>query len=91
MTDAGLKWIQIAFDVIDYEMQHSNGDGQLLSEAADRWIAKHPVAARVCIVSVGALLTLHLANLIDKDYDVVSRTFWRKRSAQFLAWRRKTF
>lgn len=77
VTTAEQKWLQLGLDILAHELRHAN-DGQLLSEACDRWIDRNPVAARVCIVSVGGLLIAHLANLIDKDYDVVGPQFWRR-------------
>lgn len=73
---ATAKWFTLATDIVLYEVTHAS-DGELLSEACDRWIARNPVAARLSIVSAGALLTLHLANLIDSRYDPVSPHFWR--------------
>lgn len=74
---AGQKWLMLALDILSYEVQHAN-DGELLSQAADRWIIKHPKTARLCIVSAGVLLTLHVANLVDPNYDVVSTEFWKR-------------
>lgn len=76
---AAAKWAEIITDIVAYEMHHAN-DGELLSEACDRWVERHPVAARVCIISGGLLLTAHLANLIHPHYDPVSMRFflWQK-------------
>lgn len=81
---ASHKWLTLAMDIVLYEIQHA-GDGQLLSEACDRWIIQHPVAARLFIISTGVALTAHLANLVHPEYDVVSVHFWRRSRS---AWRR---
>ncbi len=78
------KWLSLAVDIVLYEIQHA-GDGQLLSEACDRWIIEPPLAARLFIVSAGLALTAHLANLVHPAYDVVSVHFWRRNGT---AWRR---
>lgn len=76
MNPAVQKIIELVIDIVSYEVRHSN-DGFLLSEEADRWIEKHPIAARVAIVSTGALLTLHLANLLAPEFDPLGKTVWR--------------
>lgn len=76
MNPAAWKFIGLFVDIVTYEVRHSN-DGLLLSEEADRWIEKHPIAARIAIVSTGALLTLHLANLLAPEVDPLGRTVWR--------------
>lgn len=81
---AAQKWVEIVVDIVAYEIAHTH-DGELLSEACDRWIVRHPIAARVCILVAGALLMSHLANLVHQDYDVVGTTFWRSRGR---AWKR---
>lgn len=75
---AGHKWLGLAVDIVSYELSHTH-DGQLLSEACDRWIARNPIAARVFILCAGGLLTLHLANAIHPDYDIVSSNFWSRK------------
>lgn len=74
--NAGQKWLHLFIDIATYEFDHSS-DGQLLSEAADRLIMKHPIAGRLLIVATGAIITLHLSNLIDDRYDIMSTQFWR--------------
>jgi len=78
---AAAKWVAIAADILAYEAEHIH-DGELLSQACDRWIEAHPVAARICIIAVGTLLTAHLANLIDPQYDPVAIRFWRRLGAR---------
>jgi hypothetical protein len=73
MNPAELKWLDIFFGILAYEIQHG-ADGNLLSEQCDRWIYKHPVLARVVIGTIGGVIVLHLANLIPGAYDPVHRT-----------------
>lgn len=75
--NAGQKWLELFVDIVAYESAHTD-DGQLLSEACDRWIEKYPVAARSIIIAIGAALIVHLANLISPKYDVISQDFWRR-------------
>lgn len=84
---AAKKWVAIAADVVAYELEHTT-DGELLSEVCDRMIAKHPITSRVVILAIGIPLTLHVANLMPKKYDIIGREFWRS-VAQHLA--RKKF
>lgn len=73
------KWLMLAADILAWEISHSR-DGQLLSEECDRWIARNPVLARTVIVTLGAVLTAHLANLIPSPnrFDPISVEFWEK-------------
>jgi hypothetical protein len=73
MNPAVAKWLDIFFSILAYELQHGE-DGNLLSEQCDRWVAHHPVMARVVIGTIGGVLVLHLANLIPGAYDPVHRT-----------------
>jgi hypothetical protein len=65
---ANRKWLALAIDILCYETEHWS-DGNLLSEACDSWIDKHPILARTIIVSAGTLITVHLANLLRDEYD----------------------
>lgn len=73
---AGQKWLAIAVDIVAWEV--TCGEENLLSAECDRQIAKRPVLARVVIVGVGAILTAHLANVIDPRFDIVSPSFWAR-------------
>ena len=77
MSAAALKWFSILMDVLAYEANHTD-DGELLSEFCDRIIERRPVLARVAILSVGLPLTLHLANLVPWQGDVISSRFWKR-------------
>lgn len=74
---AGRKWLQLIADIVLYESAHTD-DGELLSEFCDPWIQRHPVAARGVILTVGAVVVLHLANVTPLQYDVMSRAFWQR-------------
>lgn len=74
---AARKWLALTVDILAYETEHWS-DGELLSQACDGWIEKHPVLARGVIVSVGLLLTAHLANLLNDRHDALSLMFWRR-------------
>lgn len=74
MGVATWKWLTLTVDILAYEAAHRS-DGMLLSEEAHRWVDSRPIAARVAIISAGALLTAHLAKVLDPRYDVISREF----------------
>jgi hypothetical protein len=77
MSSATQKWFDIFIDVVTYEATHLD-DGELLSEACDRWIERYPTLSRLVIVAFGWALTWHLANLTPPQYDVIGREFWRR-------------
>lgn len=80
------KWLDIFVDILAYEAAHAT-DGELLSEACDRWIEKNPVTARAVILAAGTALTLHLSNSITWQFDVISRKFWAR---NFRLWKTLT-
>lgn len=67
------KWLQLFLNVVDYELR----DGPLLSEDADRLVERSPLWGRVFILSVGAVVTLHVANCVPERFDLLARSFWR--------------
>jgi hypothetical protein len=73
--NAGRMWLQILLDVVSYENEHV-ADGQLLSQGADRLVEKSPVFGRILILGTGAIVTLHLANVLEDKYDLMSQRFW---------------
>lgn len=84
MGAAASKWIAIVVDILAYELVHLDDD-QMLSDTTHRWVDRHPIAARVAITSAGAVLTAHLAKLIDPRFDAISRSFFlRSRRARSL-------
>ncbi|WPH57810.1 hypothetical protein [Mycobacterium phage WXIN] len=68
-------WAKLTAFILAYEVRHSC-DGKLLSEEADRWIAKRPVLARVVIGAVGLALTAHVGNFLPRNADFLARAFW---------------
>jgi hypothetical protein len=73
--NAGRMWAQIFLNVLSHENEHWS-DNQLLSQGVDRLIEKSPVFGRALILGVGAVLTLHLANVLDEKHDLMSPSFW---------------
>jgi hypothetical protein len=73
--NAGRMWLRILLDVVSYETEHVN-DGQLLSNGADHLIEKFPLLGRAFILGTGAIITLHLANVLEDRYDLMSQRFW---------------
>ena len=69
------KWCSVVIDIVSYEALHLD-DGELLSEACWRWIEKSPIFARVFIITSGTVLTLHLAKVIPRECDIISKCFW---------------
>lgn len=74
---ANQKWLYLFIDIVTYEVSHAS-DGELLSEGADRLVAKQPIWGRVFILCAGALITAHLANILDDHYDLLARNFWKR-------------
>lgn len=58
-------WIILGVGVVAYEA--SAADGELMSEAADRWLEHHPWLVRAAVF----LLAAHVANALDPRVDVV--------------------
>lgn len=72
MGAAARKWSALVVDVVAYEVAHWDDD-QMLTHAAYRLIDRSPVAARIAILSAGALITAHLAKILDPRYDILSK------------------
>lgn len=72
MNSATVKWISLFSDILTWELEHSS-DGNLLSEAADRFIEKHPVLGRVLIIAAGSIITAHLSNALPDRFDLMSK------------------
>ena len=58
-------WIALAIVVVGYEILAA--PGELLSEAVDRFLARHPLATRAAIITVA----LHLANALPDRVDPI--------------------
>lgn len=63
MRPADQAWIALAAGVLVYEL--AAHDGELLSEAADRYLARHPVLT----IGVVAATALHLLNITPRWCD----------------------
>jgi hypothetical protein len=74
MGAAARKWFSLAADIVVFEFAHWD-DAEMLSDATHRWVGAHPVAARLTILSAGALITAHLAALLEPAHDPLSKEF----------------
>lgn len=66
-------WLALAAGVAAWELYAP--EGELLSEAADRWMLTHPWITRVCVATIAA----HLCNAIPNRYDPLHLLFDAKR------------
>jgi hypothetical protein len=76
--NAGRMWFQLFLNVLSHENEHWT-DNQLLSNAADRLVEKHPTVGRLLILGAGMVITLHLANVLDERFDIMAVHFWKDR------------
>jgi hypothetical protein len=76
-----MAWVTMALGIVAYELIAP--EGQLLSEAVDRFLVKHPVVTRVVVISVAAHLLNVLPNRVDPIHQIA--TISRERSSQGLA------
>lgn len=76
-----MAWVAMTLGIVAYEL--CAPDGQLLSEAVDRFLVSHPILTRVVVISVAA----HLLNVLPNEVDPIHRiaTLSRVRSSQGLA------
>lgn len=72
---AARTWAVIGAVVLAHE--YFCPTGELLSEGADRLIARHPTTARLGILALG----LHIANVLPDRYDPVHRGFMALKGA----------
>ncbi len=73
MRSADRAWLILGVSVVVYEVAAE--DGELLSEACDRYLANHPWLTRTI---VGAL-ALHLINAVPPALDPIHQLFAVKR------------
>lgn len=73
MRPADKAWLTLAAGVAAYEV--AAGDGELLSEAADRYMLTHPWLTRAVAFSIA----LHLCNAIPSTFDPLHWLFTLKR------------
>ncbi len=73
MRAADRAWLAMAGGIVVYELVAS--EGELLSEAADRYMLHHPWITRAVAFSVA----MHLCNMIPDRYDPLHQLFGAKR------------
>lgn len=64
-------WLLIGAFIVWYDLFCRRG--QTLSEEADKWIARHPIAIRVAVLALG----LHVGNGVPERFDVLHQVFAR--------------
>jgi len=64
-----IAWTALAAGVIGYNV--SAREGEMLSQAADRWIESHPILVRLLIAVVAA----HVANVAPQRLDPIHLFF----------------
>jgi hypothetical protein len=69
MMPSDRAWITLGFGVLAWDVTCKDGD--TLSEAADRYLLRHPWLVRCVAFAVAA----HLSNAVPDRYDVVHRLF----------------
>src|SRR4051794_3812676 len=74
LKPSDLAWLAIAAGVVGYDL--SARDGELLSEACDRYLLRRPWLTRAVI----AVTALHLANALPKWCDPYSLAFHTRRA-----------
>jgi hypothetical protein len=67
MRPSDKAWIALGIGVGVYEV--AAGDGELLSEAADRYMLSHPWLTRAAV----AAIALHLCNAFPEQFDIIHR------------------
>ena len=72
MRPADKAWLGLAVGVLAYEIVAA--EGELLSEAADRYMLAHPWWTRAVVASIG----LHLCNAVPERFDVLHWLFVAK-------------
>ena len=67
MKHADIAWLVLAVLILVYEV--AAPPGELLSEGWDRYLVRFPVSSRI----VPVVLTLHVLNLLPKQFDPLYR------------------
>ncbi len=62
-------WIILGCGVVAWELRCP--EGELLSEAADRWVEHHPWLVR----AVAFMLAAHVSNSVNPRYDLIHQLF----------------
>lgn len=73
LRPADRAWLALAGGVAVYELAAS--EGELLSEAADRYMLTHPWITRAIVIAVG----MHLCNAVPDRYDPLHWLFTAKK------------
>jgi hypothetical protein len=63
MTSADRAWVALGVGVVSYDVLC--GEGETMSEGADRYMLRHPWLVR----GVAFILAAHVCNLVKSDYD----------------------
>lgn len=69
MRPADRAWLTMATGILAYELQAV--EGELLSEAADRYMLSHPWITRTVVAAVG----MHLCNGLPEQLDPLHHLF----------------
>jgi hypothetical protein len=69
LTPADRAWIVLGLGVFGYDV--ACGEGETMSEGADRYMLRHPWLVR----GVAFALASHVCNLVPDRYDVVHQMF----------------
>jgi hypothetical protein len=64
-TTSDKAWMTLGAAILAYEIWAP--DGELLSEAVDRYLITHPIATKVITMT----LVLHILNVVQPDYDPI--------------------
>lgn len=73
LRPADRAWLALTGGIAVYEM--AAAEGELLSEAADRYMLAHPWITRAVVIAVG----MHLCNAVPDRYDPLHWLFTTKR------------
>jgi len=84
MRPGDKAWLVLAGGILVWDMIAP--PGELLSEAADRYLETHPILTRAVI----AVVALHLANILPPRIDPVHQCFIAARLARDTIARRET-
>lgn len=64
-TTSDKAWMTLGAGILAYEIWAP--DGELLSEAVDRYLITHPIATKVIVIT----LVLHILNVVQPNYDPI--------------------
>lgn len=84
MRPADKAWVTLGVGVLAYEI--AADEGELFSDAADRWMLSHPWITRAVVASVA----MHLCNAIPDSCDPLHWLFGVKRMLRASQCNRRT-